>query len=209
MKTLVAVLIRIQFLIIILIMFSGCGLKYTVKGKVVDAETGEPIEGAVYAVYWYTACEEYYEAACFGCCMLPFFGGSPLGPPACPGEWEDGITGADGKFKIIKYADTRSKMAVYKKGYVCWSQYTYYHPELLDEYKNGRIPYEKVRESRQEKFKIGSGMLIKLQPWKKEYSDATAIDHAKFCKTVGNGHYSSLFMKAISSEYLLIKKHER
>jgi len=78
MKIRMPILIKIQFFIVILTVLSGCSLKYTVKGKVVDAETGEPLEGAVYAVHWYTySCDEYYRSACIGCCPLPF-GGNPM-----------------------------------------------------------------------------------------------------------------------------------
>jgi len=211
MKSLMAILIKMQFLIIILVMLSGCAIKYTVKGKVVDAETGEPIEGAVYAVYWYTnTCKDYYESACLGCCLTPF-GGSPFGLSGCSGEADDGFTAADGTFKMVKYADTTSGMAVYKKGYVCWTPDVVYYPELFDKYNVGEISYDKVRASRQEKFKIGHGMVIKLRLWRKEYSESALIDHADFCKAAHRSlrHSSNLFGDAIWPEILLLKKHKR
>jgi len=212
MKIRMTVLTRILFLIAVLTVLSGCGLKYTVKGKVVDAETGEPVEGAVYAVYWYsyTSCDEYYRSACLGCCLLPF-GGNPMGPEKCDGEGEDGLTGPDGTFTVLKHTDTESSMAVYKKGYVCWTAYTDYRPELYEEYSAGGIPYEKVRAPRQDGFKIGNGMEIRLLPWKKAYSEAAASDHAKFCE----GAYralregSDLFGDVIKPEILLLRKHGR
>jgi len=213
---LIICLIKIQFLIIILIMVSGCGLKYTVKGKVVDAETGEPIEGAVYAVYWYSKCEAYYKSGCAACCLIPFAGGNPFGVESCPGEGEEGFTDANGRFKIVKHADTGSSMAVYKKGYICWSQHSAYHPEFYDDYKAGKVPYKKIWASRQDNFKIGSGMVVKLKPWKKEFSKSAAIGHAEFCKGAymslrgeTMGGVSNLFHDAIWPEILLLKKHKR
>jgi len=100
-------------------------------------------------------------------------------------------------------------MAVYKKGYICWTLYTDYRPELFEEYRAGRIPYEKVRSPRQEEFKIGRGMVIKLRSWKKEYSEAAALDHAKFCDNVEGGVSSALFMDAIRPEILLLKKDKK
>jgi len=106
MKT--KILIYTPVLISILLIFttSACG-RWLIKGQVVDAETGQTIDGAVVAIEWIR-----YK----------------LGPPGLPSEFEileqtEDVSDAEGLFKVPKYDpfNTEFFMSVYKKGYVCWS----------------------------------------------------------------------------------------
>jgi hypothetical protein len=83
---------------------SGCGIRYSVHGTVIDMDTGQPVEGAVVSIKW--------EKENFS---LPGMGRSFTFL-----ELADDITGPDGKFKIPKYTFRDCHLAVYKKGYVCW-----------------------------------------------------------------------------------------
>ena len=67
------------------VLIVSCG-KSTVTGRVVDAETGKPIEGAAVHIYW----------------------GKPgSGPPGLGGEVKvdvaETLTDADGRFEVPKY----------------------------------------------------------------------------------------------------------
>jgi len=73
----------------------------------VDAENGQPIEGAILAYEWYT---------------------TEIGPPGLPGkdvtiEAGEEVSDAQGSVKIPRYplVNRSLRMVIYKKGYVCWS----------------------------------------------------------------------------------------
>lgn len=94
-----------RHLLIILILFLTTGCYATIIGKVIDAETGEPIEGAVILVEWtktrglgltYTESYKVIEA----------------------------ITDKDGKVTVSGVSSpfvNPPSITVYKKGYVAWN----------------------------------------------------------------------------------------
>lgn len=78
--------------------------RFVVKGRVVEANSGKPIEGASIAIRW------------TGNRFLSFYSsGSYLIEEA------KAISGKEGYFEIPKYFLRNFSMGVYKKGYVCWS----------------------------------------------------------------------------------------
>jgi len=85
-----------------------------VKGQVVDAETGKPIEGAAVGIKWY----EY-----------------KFGAPYASGyhkiESAEDLSDADGFFQLPKYTLKNHYMGVYKTGYVCWNNEKIIHPDRL------------------------------------------------------------------------------
>ena len=87
------------------VLIVSCG-KSTVTGRVVDAETGKPIEAAAVHIFWAK---------------------SGSGPPGLGGKVKvdvaETLTDADGKFEVPKYYSFFKNyyLAVYKQGYVCWS----------------------------------------------------------------------------------------
>ena len=119
---------------------TGCGMRYMVKGQVIDMETREPVEGAVVSILW--------EKVVSGCLPLP---GLPANYRTI--EQFDCYTGSDGDFKIPKRLLRSYHLAVYKKGYVCW--------ENEDVFPT----YEKRKE-----FCVQSGMKVELEPFKNNYS---------------------------------------
>ena len=76
-----------------------------ITGKVVDAVSGEPIEGAAVYIHW----------------------SKTKGPPGLTSsvrvETAEALSDIEGNFKVPKYSTWLKNytMAVYKKGYVCWS----------------------------------------------------------------------------------------
>jgi len=82
----------------------GCG-KRTLTGRIVDAESGKPIEGAAVLIQWT----------------------KPGNVPGLSGNREidadEDISNAEGYFKIPGYSTllAQFRIVAYKKGYVCWS----------------------------------------------------------------------------------------
>lgn len=115
-----------------------------ISGQVVDAETGEPIENAAFYINWWKVT------------------GIPGLTSSHDVETDEGYTDAEGYFKIPKYSTyfKECRMAVYKKGYVCW--------------RSDKIfPTWEDRKD----FKLKNKMIIKLEKFKEEYSKK---DHARF-----------------------------
>ncbi|MFZ2629949.1 MAG: hypothetical protein WA081_10800 [Desulfosalsimonadaceae bacterium] len=91
---------------------SACGMKQMVSGRVVDANTGEPIEGAAVAIEWI-----HYK----------------WGPPGLPTPREYlgttvMLTDPQGSFTIPRYLWRSYYMGVYKEGYICWSSEDIFNP---------------------------------------------------------------------------------
>ena len=154
------------------VLIVSCG-KSTVTGRVVDAETGKPIEGAAVHIFWAK---------------------SGSGPPGLGGEVKvdvvETLTDADGSFEVPKYNkySYTYNMAVYKKGYVCWS--------------NRKVfpTYEERHD-----FKLKTGMVIKLEQFKPKYSQ---LKHADFTLAASAGRVGrGVFDKAIENEMSIVKNN--
>ncbi len=75
------------------LLFPGCPYyKSAFRGKVVDAETGEPVEGAVVAAV--------YRAVMYNYCCIP----AVAGPSPSEIDVRETLTGGDGMFRILPYA---------------------------------------------------------------------------------------------------------
>jgi len=158
---------RLRFTIFILFCFFNvaCGARYMVNGQVVDAQTSVPISGAAVFIYW-------SESS-----WPPGLGGSKKV------EVAEDLTSVEGFFQVPKYSMTSKnyRMAVYKKGYVCWSNEDIF-PTL---------------EKRTD-FKLKNRMVIKLERFKEEYS---RLRHASFTLTSSVGRLEpGIFNLAIDDE---------
>lgn len=166
----------IIFVSLILCLSAPAWGRSMVTGKVVDAQTGDPIEGAAVYIYWEKS------------------GSGPpgLGAKTVIVEVAEDQTDAAGKFTIPKYWTwfKHYQMAVYKKGYVCWST-------------------RKIFPSLEERtdFKLKNGMVIKLERFKEEYSK---VKHADFT-LISSIHRPGLgvFYNAIRSEIDLLLESKR
>lgn len=151
---------RIKLLILIIsihLCMTGCYSEIT--GKVVDADTGKPIEGAVVLVEWtitkglgHTSTESYkvIEAV----------------------SDKDGHVTISGN--IANPLVNRPRMTVYKKGYVAWNN-EYIFPNW----------------GKRKDYKWSDGLIVKLEPFKKEFSRA---DHVYFLHSVT--HWGKLIDEA-------------
>ncbi len=179
---------------LIFIMISATGCTTTIRGRVVDAETGEPVEGAVYAINWFRL---------HGCCMSIRIGD---GSGEERLEVADGFTDADGYFEIPKYQPTLFappifRLGVYKKGYAVWDDEDITRWNELDEYYAGKKGRERGYFFPRS-WELKDGMVIRLDPWKDSYSRYTRYAHASSaCSFAGiTGVDSWLFKKVVMSE---------
>lgn len=127
---------------------TACGFHYNVKGQVVDAITGKPIEGASIAVHW----------------LGQKIGPVPLASGAYTIEKAKDISDKDGFFKVPRYFFKSLYMAIYKKGYVCWDNRHIFLQGAGIEVKDQfgiKTHHGKPRIG----FKVRDGMVIKLEPF--------------------------------------------
>ena len=158
------------------IAFISCGPKCVVRGRIVDAETQQPIEGAAVAIRWFTDNSEKQSGR--------------------TEEILDAVqvlSDVQGVFQLPEYADKKYILGVYKSGYICWSSQDIFLIEpgefIADEYL------------KRKKQKIKNGMLIELEPLKKLHPKDL---HAGFTVMVAGEStdtYDGPFHQAIKSEY--------
>jgi hypothetical protein len=140
---------------IVCLLSTGCGMKMMVKGRVVDAVTGEPVEGAAVAIKW------VHEK---------------WGPPGLPTPKDrlgttETLTDAQGDFTIPCYIWRTHNMGVYKKGYICWSSETKFNPL-------GKT-YEEMYQTRYW-HSVSNGMTIQLEPMPNGLTVESREKHAHF-----------------------------
>lgn len=162
----------------------GCGIRYMIQGQVLDAETGEPVEGAAVAIKWY----EYKISA-------------PYASGYNEVETAEDLTDTKGFFQLPKYSFKQYFMGVYKSGYVCWNSDTIFYPD--------RTSYEKRFEKRKG-HEINNDMVVKLSPFRDSYP---RDEHATYTVNVWRKlsiRGLGIFEKAIESEIQLdLKKFRR
>lgn len=152
----------LSLILIILVCLSttACGMKQMINGRVVDAKTGQPVEGAAVAIKWV-----HYK----------------IGVPGLPTPKDrlgttETLTDAQGNFTIPRYIGfcRRHFMGTYKEGYVCWSSEINFKP-------HGKT-YEEMFQKRS--HSIESGMVIQLQPMPADISSEQRGRHAHFTTSV-------------------------
>ncbi len=169
-------------LALVISLFS-CSPKYVVRGRVVDAATQQPIQGAAVAIRWYTNDAEKQSAETGTI------------------ETAQAVSDDRGIFKIPEYPDKQYVLGVYKNGYICWSSQDIFtiHP--------GRFRTDKYHKRKNHRIK--EGMEIELEPLQKSHSRDL---HAGFTVMVaGESTDSDLgpFQQAIQTEYQLWRENLR
>jgi len=161
---------------ILLVLSTSACARRMIQGRVVDAVTKKPIENAAVFIYWSKM---------------------GAGPPGLASsekvEIEEGLSDVKGFFQVPKYSTLFKdfRMAVYKKGYVCWS-----NEDIFPTYE------------KRKGFRLKNGMVIKLERFKEEYSREK---HANFTTISAIGRKApGLFDDAIKSERdLLYEKAQK
>ena len=90
--------------LVLFVVWVECEQRFVVKGRVVDATTGKPIEGASVAISW--TGHHFPSFYSSGSYVI---------------ENAKTTSNQDGYFEIPKYFFKSSYMGVYEKGHVCWS----------------------------------------------------------------------------------------
>ncbi|MBI5550298.1 MAG: carboxypeptidase regulatory-like domain-containing protein [Desulfobacterales bacterium] len=162
----------VVFLAVITLALVGCGWNYPIQGQVVDAETGQPVEGAVVAVRW----THYYL--------------TPMGTARDEYGTTEVITDAQGHFTVPKYPFASHFMGAYKKGYICWSSEDIFKtegdPASYGSY--GRL-WHRVKD----------GMVVEIAPIKRP--SFPEFEHARFTNNVRRMLDSLKFSTVTHSEY--------
>lgn len=169
--------------LILVISLISCSPKMVVRGRVVDADTQQPLQGAAVAIRWYTSVAEKQSAK--------------IGTIAAV----QSVTDGRGVFKIPKYPDTQHVLGVYKTGYICWSSQDIF---TIDPGISRTDRYRKRKHHR-----IREGMEIELESLQKNHPKKL---HAGFTVMVaGETTDSDLgpFHQAIQSEYQLWRENLR
>ncbi len=151
----------------------SCGMKHNIKGRVLNAETGQPIEGAVVSIHWY-----YYRLSHQ---LIGFTSGYKK-----IAVYET-LSDPNGYFESTRHLKGEHDFAVYKKGYVCW----------YEDY----IFKKKKKKKKREDYKLKDDMIIKLEPLKKQYDlyeHAKFVMGSRYGHDDG-----PIFNKAIKDETLL------
>ncbi len=161
----------------------SCSPKHVVRGRVVDAETQQPIPGAAVAIRWYTSAAEKQSAK--------------TGTIAAV----QALTDSQGFFKVPKYPETHHILGVYKNGYICWSSQDIFTtvPGMPQIDKYGKRKDHRVKE----------GMEIELEHLRKSHPRDL---HAGFTVMVaGESTDAGLgpFQQAIQTEYQLWRENLR
>ncbi|CAB1060770.1 hypothetical protein D1BOALGB6SA_5537 [Olavius sp. associated proteobacterium Delta 1] len=169
--------------LLLFISLISCSPKCVVRGRVVDAETRQPIQGAAVAIRWYTN-DTAKQSAETGTI-----------------DAVQSVTGDRGDFKIPKYPDRQHILGVYKSGYICWSSQDIFTIDpgvsRMDEYRQRK------------NHRIKEGMEIELEQLQKSHPRDL---HAGFAVMVaGESTDSDLgpFHQAIQTEYQLWRENLR
>ena len=94
--------------ITIFLFLAACASKNIINGRVVDAETGQPVKDAAVAIRWFENHSEDKEAT-----DQTF-------------DAAQDMSDKDGNFSIPEYQNRKYVMGVYKEGYICWSSRTHF-----------------------------------------------------------------------------------
>ncbi len=176
MKARIKIISVFALLSLVCLATSACGMKVKAGGRVVDANTGQPIEGAVVGIYWV-----HYK----------------LGPPGMPTPKDrigttETLTDVQGDFSIPRYLWRSHYMGVYKKGYICWNSEDIFNPY-------GKT-YEQMYPKRDWQG-VNNNMLIELEPIPTDISAEQLKLHGCFAGSVDTRLKSTkIFSEAIQNE---------
>jgi len=169
--------------LVVFIFLISCSPKCVVRGRVVDAETRQPIQGAAVAIKWY---EDNSAQLSAGLKTL---------------DAVQGVSDDLGFFQVPEYPNKKYVLGVYKAGYVCWSSRDIF---LLDP-----NAYDAANYRQRKNQPIQDGMQIGLKPLKNIHARNL---HAGFTVMVAGEATDSdtgPFNEAIRPEYKLWRENLR
>jgi len=165
--------------LVVFIFLISCSPKCVVRGRVVDAETRQPIKGAAVAIRWYTdnSVQQSTEPETLA------------------------LSDDKGVFLIPQYPDKKFVLGVYKNGYICWSSRDIFliDPNVFDA--------DKYRKRKKQQIK--DGMQIDLRPLKNTYARNLHAGFTVMVAGESTDTDSGPFQEAIQSEYKLWRENLR
>ena len=170
--------------LVLMISFVACSPKLMINGRVLDADTHQPIKGAALAIRWIadTPGQERGNTATFAAYQA--------------------LSDDKGVFQLPEYPEKKYIFGVYKHGYICWSSQDIF---LIDPDAPVTNAYRKRKN-----YYLGNGMEIELKPFKPQGSARDL--HAGFTVMVAGESAEAQdgpFHQAIESEYRLWRESMR
>jgi hypothetical protein len=168
---------------ILVISLISCSPKCVVRGRVIDAETRQPLHGAAVAIRWYSSDGDSQTAKNKTVAAV------------------QSVTDARGEFKIPEYPDKDYILGIYKNGYICWSSQDIF---MVDPKISRTDKYRRRKD-----HLIQDGMEIELEPLQKIHPRDL---HAGFTVMVaGESTDTDIgpFHQAIIPEYKLWRENLR
>jgi hypothetical protein len=169
--------------LVVFIFLISCSPKCMVRGRIVDAETQQPIKAAAVAIRWYT---------------------DNSAPQSADPETLDAVQALSddkGFFLIPEYPDKKYVLGVYKNGYICWSSRDIFFidPNVTsaDEYRHRK------------NHRLKDGMQIDLRPLKNNLLRNLHAGFAVMVAGEATDRDSGPFNEAIQSEYELWRENLR
>ena len=126
--------------IAIFLFLTACASKSIITGRVVDAETGQPIQEAAIAIRWFESQPKDNSKT-----VHAF-------------DAAQDLSDKNGNFSIPEYNNKQYAMGVYKEGYICWSSRSDFLNDIPEK-TTLRLPPN-----------VENGMEIRLVPLKEEHS---------------------------------------
>jgi hypothetical protein len=168
---------------VLIISLLSCSPKCVVRGRVMDAETQQPIQGAAVAIRWFSDGSEQQPAETVTLDAV------------------QALSDEKGIIKIPQYPDRKYILGVYKNGYICWSSRDIFS---IASGAPGAEIYHKRKN-----HQLKEGMTIDLTPLNKRYPRNL---HAGFTMMVAGESTdtdSGPFHQAIQPEYQLWRENLR
>ena len=119
---------------------TACASKSIINGRIVDAETGQPIKEAAVAIRWFESQPEDNSKT-----VHTF-------------DAAQDLSDKDGNFSIPEYQNRKYAMGVYKEGYICWSNRSDFSSDIPE---NASLKFPP---------NVENGMEIRLAPLKEVHS---------------------------------------
>ena len=166
---------------LILFIFAACSPKYAIRGRVVDAETRQPVKGAAVAIKWYSAASALQSAETVAAIQS--------------------ISDEKGVFNIPEYPGKKYILGVYKNGYICWSS------RAVFSNRASVATRKSIRRNRESRLR--NGMEIRLVPLKKEHSRSLHAGFTVMVAGESTNHPDGPFHQAIASEFHLWRENLR
>jgi len=170
--------------LVLIISFVACSPKLMINGRVLDADTHQPIKGAAVAIRW-----------------IADTPGQERGITATFASYQ-ALSDDKGVFQLPEYPKKRYILGVYKHGYICWSSQDIFLNDqdaaVTGEYRKRKNHY------------FGDGMKVELEPFKPQ--GFVRDLHAGFTVMVAGESLDAQdgpFHQAIESEYRLWRESLR